>query len=32
MFNNLIASESSKKKSVVNSRTLVVSGLALRRC
>ncbi|MEW5930338.1 MAG: energy transducer TonB [Gemmatimonadota bacterium] len=28
MFNNLIASESSKKSSVVNSRTLVVSGLA----
>lgn len=28
MFNNLIASESSRKRSVVNSRTLVVSGLA----
>ncbi len=28
MFNNLIASESNKKRSVVNSRTLVVSGLA----
>lgn len=28
MFNNLIASESNRKRSVVNSRTLVVSGLA----
>ena len=28
MFNNLIASESNKKRSVVNWRTLAVSGLS----